>query len=93
MVSLDKYQALGRYYAERNEMAKQWELPREWVICPHCAEQSWVLPPHANEPCPLLVQTMEQFGMKLDAERMMAVRAGVSMEEAMRRAQELEDEE
>src|SRR3990172_10986506 len=72
---------LGDYYAQRNAMAREWDLPRQWVICPNCGEQDWVLPPHGLEQCPLLIQMAEQMGLKIDAERMMAVRTGINIEE------------
>lgn len=72
---------LTEYHRERNVMARKWRLPRKWIVCPACGEQSWVLPPHGLEPCPLTVQIAEQMGLKFDAERMMAVRTGVNFEE------------
>lgn len=56
-------------------------LPREWVCCPFCGEFCWRWPPHGFSPCPLVTGAAETQGLKLDAERMMAVRAGVHMEE------------
>lgn len=73
-------------------MAEKFGMPKAWVICPQCAAQSWVLPPHGLDACPLIEHAAEQFGLKLDAERMMALRAGISIEEMTRRAQEQENE-
>jgi hypothetical protein len=69
------------HYRERNAMAAEWDLPRAWVVCPTCGEQDWVLPPHGMEPCPLVTQMAEGMGIKIDAERNMALRTSVSIEE------------
>jgi len=62
-------------------IARSSKVPRAWVVCPSCGEQGWVLPPHGIDPCPLVIQAAQDLGLKFDAERMAAVRAGVSMEE------------
>ncbi len=80
---------LEKHFQELNELARTCELPEQWIICPNCGTQAWVLPPHGLDPCPIVVQAMEQLGMKLDAERMTAVRTGVSIEEITRAAREL----
>lgn len=54
--------------------------PPEWIVCPACAEYAWRLPPHLFSPCPLLSQTANSMGLKLDAERMTAVRTGAALE-------------
>ncbi len=80
-------------------MADLADLPEQWLVCPMCAEFSWRIPPHGFKPCPLAVETAESTGMKLDAERMTAVRAGVHLEQmskAMRQYMEehgLQEEE
>ena len=70
-------------------------LPRQWVACPNCGQQGWRIPPHAFEPCPLVVQTAEAAGMKFDADRMAALRLGVQAEELTKlfKAQFTEEEE
>lgn len=45
-----------------------------------CAEFFWRLPPHGFNPCPLVAGMAEATGLKLDAERMTAVKAGVHLE-------------
>lgn len=70
-------------------MAEEWDIPKQWIVCPTCGAQTWVLPPHAHEPCPLVLETMQQFGLKLDAERMAAIRTGIGVEEIARAAREL----
>jgi hypothetical protein len=84
---------IGDYYRERNNMAREWGLPRQWVVCASCGEQDWVLPPHGLEPCPLVIQMTEQVGLKIDAERMASVRVGVGMEEVTREMRRLMGEE
>lgn len=81
--------ALETYLGDLTAMADLCGLPREWRACAHCGEQNWVLPPHGLEPCPLVVQTMEQLGLKIDAERTMALRTGIGIEEMTRVAREL----
>jgi hypothetical protein len=82
--------ALEKHLKERSAMAKAWNLPEQWVVCPTCGAQAWVFPPHGlADPCPIIVQGMEQLGMKFDAERMAAIRAGVGIEEMARIAREL----
>jgi len=72
--------ALAEIFTRLTEVARLSGLPAEWRVCDSCGEQSWVLPPHVG-PCPLNVAAAEQFGMKLDAERMAAIRSGVSIDE------------
>lgn len=84
------------YCDEMNRCARAFGLPRQWIVCPLCGEQSWVFPPHLLSPCPFVVESAELIGHKLDAERMMAVRTGVNIEEmtkTMRKALGLEDED
>lgn len=85
----ERFAALGKHYVERNAMAEEWGLTKQWIVCPHCGAQTWVLPPHGHDPCPLVLETVEQLGMKFDAERMAAVRTGVGIEEIARAAREL----
>lgn len=85
----DRYRALAAHYREKNEMAKEWKLPKQWIICPSCGQQSWVLPPHGHDACPLVLETVQQLGLKLDAERMAAIRTGLGVEEIARAAREL----
>ena len=73
--------AWSSYFSDRNVIARSSKVPRAWVVCPSCGEQGWVLPPHGIDPCPLVIQAAQDLGLKFDAERMAAVRAGVSMEE------------
>lgn len=54
-----------------------------WVVCPSCHQQSWVLPPHGGQGCPLVVAMYEAQGLKLDSERMAAVRMGISAADAL----------
>lgn len=63
-----------------DELADDLVLPPDWLVCPICGEQSWRFPPHMLDPCPLAIQMAEAQGLKLDAERMMALRTGVHME-------------
>jgi hypothetical protein len=85
--------ALTEWFQERNANAKLWGVPEQWIVCPACSAQSWVLPPHGLDPCPLVVQGMEQLGLKFDAERMAAIRTGVSVEEMTRALREIGGEE
>lgn len=73
---------------EFNQLGDDVGWPRAWVVCPHCGKQSWRVPPHGVEPCPIVAQTAEQLGMRFDAERMAAVRSGVHLEEATRALRE-----
>lgn len=68
-------------WMELDSMADLMEIPHEWLICPMCAEFSWRLPPHGFKPCPLAIGMADSAGLKLDAERMTAVRAGVHFDE------------
>ena len=70
-----------RPWMELDSMADVMGIPEEWLICPMCAEFSWRIPPHGFNPCPIAVGMAESAGLKLDAERMTAVRAGVQFEE------------
>ncbi len=81
-------------WAELDATCDTWGLPRQWIVCPHCGQQSWRLPPHGFEPCPIVAAMAELGGMKLEADRSTSIRAGVQMEE-MTRALRLmvEDEE
>jgi hypothetical protein len=84
---------LDAHYRDLNAMAIEWDLPQAWVVCPHCGEQAWVMPPHGMEPCPLIVQTAEQLGTRIDAERMMAVRTGINIEEMSKQIRTLTAEQ
>jgi hypothetical protein len=56
--------------------------PREYITCDFCGAMEWRVPPHGfTEPCPIAEQMLEAMGAKVDAERMLAVRSGVHMEE------------
>lgn len=88
----DKYRALENLFRERNQMAEEWELEKQWLVCPSCSAQSYVMPPHGMDPCPLVVQMMEGLGMKFDAERMAAIRTGVGFEEIVNDARKLWDQ-
>jgi hypothetical protein len=65
---------------ERDAFADIMRYPHIWLVCPFCGAQSYRLPPHAQNPCPVA----ESQGLKLDAERNAAVRMGQQMEEATR---------
>lgn len=65
-------------------MADLLGYPKEWVVCPACAAHSWRYPPHAMDPCPLVVEHAQAQGLKVDAERGVAVRMGVQLQEATR---------
>lgn len=80
----DEREALIEALVWRTEIADRVGIPREWVACPFCGKQTWAMPPHAAEPCPLVMQMAQDLGLKLDAERMTAVRAGVGIEEMAR---------
>lgn len=68
-------------WMELENLADLMELPHEWIVCPVCAEFFWRFPPHGFSPCPIATGMAESAGLKLDAERMTAVRAGVHLEE------------
>jgi len=86
--------ALEKYFADRGMHALQYGIPAQWIVCPSCGAQSWVFPPHGlAEPCPLIVEGMEQLGMKFDAERNAAIRTGVGIEEIARAAREMSGED
>lgn len=57
--------------------------PQEWRVCDHCGEHSWMIPPHVFDPCPMVIDAMHTAGMKMDAERMQAVKAGLVMQDQM----------
>jgi hypothetical protein len=78
-----------------DDIANTCGLPRIWLCCPHCGAQSWRLPPHVFEPCPLVIEMAQSEGLKIDAERMTAVRAGVQIETVLKAMQEAlsEDED
>ena len=57
-------------------------LPREYITCEFCGAKDWGVPPHGfSEPCPHVTQVMDAMSSRVDAERMLAVRSGVHMEE------------
>ena len=76
------------HWLELESTADLADLPREWLICPSCSQFGWRFPPHSFQSCPLVVSMAEAAGLKFDAERMAAVKAGVQFEDissAMRR--------
>lgn len=75
-LTADFLEAWGVSEANANRLG----LPREWLTCPMCGEQSWRWPPHSFDPCPLVVKMTEAAGLKMDAERMTAARAGIQVE-------------
>lgn len=79
-------------WLELDGIADLMGIPEGWVVCPMCAEFSWRLPPHGFKPCPIAVGMAESTGLKLDAERMTAVRAGVHFEEMSKAVREHIDE-
>jgi hypothetical protein len=79
-------------WLELDSMADLADLPREWLICPSCSEFGWRFPPHSFKPCPLVVGMAESAGLKFDAERMAAVRAGVHLEDMGKAMREYLDE-
>lgn len=80
---------MGIAWRELNETANDVRLPRRWVACPICGEHAWRFPPHMLDPCPLAVHAAEAQGLKFDAERMAAVRAGVHLEELGKQMREM----
>lgn len=70
-------------------MANAMGWPKQWIICPSCAAHSWRIPPHLFDGCPVILQMSNSAGLKLDAERTHAVRAGITMERQMEILQEL----
>lgn len=90
----DRREGLIKAWAWRTEIAVRVGIPLDWVLCPHCGKQSWVMPPHSGDPCPLVMKMAQDLGLKFDAERMSAVRAGVSFEEMTRQMRtHLDDDE
>lgn len=75
-------------WAEWDKIGDRFRLPREWVHCTHCGAYSWRIPPHALDPCPLVVEMSESAGLKMDAERTTAIKSGVQLEEFMRMMQQ-----
>lgn len=88
----EKYAVLGAHLSELSEFADEHGLPKQWIVCPSCQRQAWVVPPHGFEPCPLVLEMAQQLGLKLDAERMAAIRTGIGVEEIARAARELGEE-
>ena len=68
-------------WSQSMQLADELGLPNEWRVCTHCGEQSWRLAPHMFDPCPFVVEMAETAGLKFDAERMTAIRAGMQMEQ------------
>ena len=69
-------------WAGINTLANAAGMPREYVTCDFCGAMEWRIPPHGfGEPCPQAEAMLEAMGAKVDAERMLAVRSGVHMEE------------
>jgi hypothetical protein len=62
--------------------------PRQWIVCPHCGEHSWRIPPHLFEPCPLVVDAAQTAGLKMDAERNQAIRSAQTLENQWRAFEE-----
>lgn len=69
-------------------LADELGLPDEWRVCAHCGEQSWRLAPHMFDPCPFVKEMADAAGLKLDAERMTALRTGTHLEQLSRFFQE-----
>jgi hypothetical protein len=64
-----------------NQLADIAGMPKEYIECSFCGAQDWRYPPHGlSEPCPLVVDMFSSMGMKVDADRMLAVRSGLQME-------------
>lgn len=68
-------------WMELESAADLMDIPHEWIVCPMCAEFFWRFPPHGFNPCPLAVGMADSAGLKMDAERMTAVKAGVHLED------------
>lgn len=64
-------------------LADEMGWPKQWLICQHCGEHGWRVPPHIFDPCPLVVETMEAAGLKMDAERNQAIQSGVAMRDQL----------
>ena len=62
-------------------MANALGYPEEWIVCDHCGAYGWRIPPHVYDPCPLVVQTVEAAGLKMDTERNQTIAAGLAMRE------------
>ena len=77
-------QATDPQWMEMDRTCDSFGLPRQWIVCPHCGQQSWRLPPHGFDPCPIIQAVAETAGMKFEAERSTSIRAGVQMEEMTR---------
>jgi hypothetical protein len=80
-------------WSQSMQLADELGLPAEWRVCTHCGEQSWRLAPHMFDPCPFVVEMANSAGLKFDAERMTAIRAGAHMEEMTRIYRALSEEE
>lgn len=76
-----------------DDMADTFGLPRQWIVCPMCGQQSWRLPPHGFDPCPIVAAVAEATGLKADAERSTALRLGVHMEETTKALRQMMDDE
>lgn len=65
-----------------NRIADAAGAPHEFVTCDFCGAKEWRVPPHGfADPCPIAVTVLESLSTKVDAERMLAVRSGVHLEE------------
>lgn len=74
-----------RLWKLNDEFPSSVSLPGQWIACLHCGAQTWRWPPHGlNNPCPLVAGAVEALGLKTDAERMMALRSGIHIEQASR---------
>lgn len=77
------HQELVEATAPLMELADRMGWPQEWLICDHCGEHSWRIPPHVFDPCPLVVETIQTAGLKMDAERNQAIAAGHALREQL----------
>lgn len=73
-----------RVLAPNSELDVQLRFPDEWIVCSFCGEAGWGTHPHFGTPCPIAAAMADAAGLKMDAERVSAVRAGLSMEEVTR---------
>lgn len=85
----DGFEPVLELYGPINKLADVLGWPKDWIVCPHCSAHSWRIPPHTFDPCPLIVEMSESAGLKMDAERSTAIRAGVTMERQMEALQQL----
>lgn len=86
------FQGIVEATAPLMELADRMGWPKTWLTCDHCGEYAWRVPPHIFEPCPLVVETMQTAGLKMDAERNQAIATGVAMRQQMEAFQAFVDE-